>query len=193
MTPRGRPPRLGPRYGRAFADWLEGKLADLRALRAEPGLSNSEAARLLDVDHALISRWLGRKQLPSRGLVRRLAVAFTNVGLVASVAEIEAAVSDSAEPESGAIMHPRNGALGGSQTAPGSGRMDAEEAPAPPAAITRPAVLFYGPHGQIDGQDELTDEEAAAVLASIAAFRARRANRRGSDAGGRGDGVGGPG
>lgn len=57
------------------------------------------------------------------------------------------------------------------------------------AAITRPALLFLGPNGEIEGIDDLDEAEQTSVRRSIATFRERRAARGGGSASGGGAGA----
>ena len=148
----------------AFGAWLRGRIG---------ARSYGHLATYVGVSTSTVSRWVTGESAPEYRNRLKLAEY-----LDASIEEI-----DEFFP-SGALLH---------QSPPVSG-IEVPEGPPTRAlaALARPALLYLGPHGWSDGVDGLTEAEAASVLASIAAFRARRASGGSADAGSGPPGAGGP-
>jgi len=177
--------RTVPLADNAFARWLAERVDAMGIGRGTyRPLETALARRGLKVSAGSIWDYMHSGKLPTRAVADRFAAFFGwdpdevwRIRVRAQREQDDALLGDpSGLPTASAVR----------------GIQNADETPAAPPAMRRPAVLFYGPHGEIDGAEGLTDEEAASVAAAIAIFRARRAPREGGgDAGDRRAGAGG--
>lgn len=178
--------RTTARYGRAFANWLEGKLDEVRAAREDPKLSDSKAAELIGVSHAMVSRFRAALSLPSRATTRALVIGLNAQRVPATVAEVEELVLAS-DPHraASAESHPPSGV----HTASAVGGI----IPAHGAAVgagTEAALLAEVALPLLTG--DMTAEERAYLEAFVRRVNQRRAQSGGvRDEPGRG-GAGGP-
>jgi transcriptional regulator with XRE-family HTH domain len=148
----------------AFARWLTGRMHERR-------LGRNQLAQYLGVSQSSISEYARALRRPRLETLRKMAVYFET-----PLEELEALLAvDDTRAQADVLI--------------GWGAA----VPATHPVINRPAVLYYGPNGEIEGADDLDEVEAASVRTSIATFRRRRAARGVVDVGGGADGSGDPG
>jgi transcriptional regulator with XRE-family HTH domain len=167
--------RTAPKYGRAFANWFERKLEEVRAAREDPKLSDSKAAELIGISHAMVSRFRAALSLPSRATTRALVIGLNAQRVGATVAEVEQLVAESDPGRAPAGGVHTSGAVRGIQNADDEARLRL-------AVEAGVGVALRFSRG--DPTDEVLDYIRGFETAVDAAHRAKVGGRDESPAGG---------